>query len=67
MEWLWKSQLRAGTRQRLKAEQALSPEGERLSDLTMEQWGDILASKPILRRVCLNSLLQGSQSAVYTF
>lgn len=55
------------TRQRLKAEQALSPEGERLSDLTMEQWGDILASKPILRRVCLNSLLQGSQSAVYTF
>lgn len=44
MEWLWKSQLRAGTRQRLKAEQALSPEGERLSDHTMEQWGDILAA-----------------------
>jgi len=27
----------------VEAEQALSPEGERLSDHTVEQWGDILA------------------------
>lgn len=65
MERLWKSQLRAGTRQRLKTEQAPSPDGERLSEHSMEQWNDNW--QPLLGKVCLNSLLQGSQSTVYTF